>query len=133
MGPVVTPHALRLGVVAAAGLVLVVGAAFPAVAAARVGAAIDGGMGADGAMAAALPALGLLWTLRLARDHRLATWAALLGALLTLGLGLALYVAALRSGARPTAPVLAVVFVPVRQLAAVAVVAWVVWTARKTR
>lgn len=128
-----TARTLRLGAVVVAGLVLAVGAAFPAVAAARIGASVSWGAVADGALAAVLPALGLLWTVYLARDHRLASWAALLGALLTLGLGIALYAAALRPGVQPVAPVLAVAFVPFRQLAAVAVVAWVVWTARKTR
>ncbi|WP_179299650.1 hypothetical protein [Rubrivirga marina] len=88
----------------------------------------------DGATYAALPALGLAWvTIRLAGSHRLASWAALLGALLTLGLGVALYAVALRPDARPSAPTLAIAFVPFRQLAAVAVTAWVVWTARRTR
>ncbi len=125
---------LRVGALATAALVLAVGAAFPAVAASRAGASPTLTGILDGATYAAMPALGLAWvTLRLARDHRLASWAALLGALLTLGLGVALYAAALRPDARPSAPVLALAFVPFRQLAAVAVTAWVVWTARKTR
>lgn len=128
-----TARSLRLAAVGVAGLVLAAGAAFPAVAASRVGASVEWTLVRDGALAAALPALGLVWTVRLARDHRLASWAALVGAVLTLALGVALYASALRSGARPTAPVLAVAFVPYRQLAAVAVVAWAVWTARKTR
>ena len=41
--------------------------------------------------------------------------------------------AALGPEARPSAPVLAAAFVPLRQLAAVAVTAWAVWVARKTR
>lgn len=129
-----TASGLRIGALVTAGLVLAVGAAFPAVAATRLGASPTLAGVLDGATYAALPALGLAWiTLRLARGHRLASWAAFLGALLTLGLGLALYAAALRPDARPSAPVLALAFVPFRQLAAVAVTAWVVWTAGKTR
>ena len=128
-----TARTLRLGAVVVAGLVLVVGSAFPAVAASRIGASVSWASIADGALAAVLPAVGLLWAVRLARDHRLASWAALVGALLTLGLGVALYAAALRPDAPPVAPMLAVAFVPFRQFAAVAVVAWVVWTARKAR
>ncbi len=128
-----TPAHLRVGAVGVAVLVLAAGAAFPAVAAHRVGASPSWAAVGDGALYAALPAAGLLWTVRLARDHRLASWAALVGAVLTLGLGVALYAAALRPDARPSAPTLALAFVPLRQLAAVAVVVWAVWLARRTR
>ena len=128
-----TAARLRLGAYGTAVLVLIAGAAFPAVAAERAGASPSWAGVLDGATYAALPALALASVARLARDHRLAAWAALLGGLLTFGLGVALYAAALRPGARPSAPVLALAFVPFRQLAAVAVTAWVVWTARKTQ
>ncbi|WP_420454552.1 hypothetical protein [Rubrivirga sp.] len=128
-----TPAGLRWGATATAALVLIVGAAFPAVVAERAGAGVPWETVADGALYAALPAVGLVWTVRLARDHRLASWAALVGAVLTLGLGVALYAAALRPDARPSAPVLALAFVPLRQAVAVAFVAWAVWLARRTR
>ena len=128
-----TAAGLRLGAYVTAALVLAVGAAFPAVAADRAGASPSWAGVLDGATYAAMPALAIVAVARFARGHRLATWAAFLGGLLTLGLGVALYAAALRPEARPSAPVLALAFVPFRQLAAVAVTAWAVWTARKTR
>jgi hypothetical protein len=57
----------------------------------------------------------------------------LVGTLFTLGLGVALYAAALRPDARPAAPAVALTFVPLRQLAAAAVVGWAVWVARRAR
>ena len=126
-----TARALRRSAFAVAALVWAVGAAFPAVAA-RGGAAGEGAL-ADAALAALAPALGVVAVARFARGHRFAAWAALVGAGLTLALGVALYAAALGPEARPSAPVLAAAFVPLRQLAAVAVTAWAVWVARKTR
>ena len=82
---------------------------------------------------AAGPTAALLLCIRWAGTHRLATWTALLGTLLILVLGLALYAAALRPDARPSAPLVAFSFVPLRQLAGAAVVGWAVWLARHTR
>ena len=82
---------------------------------------------------AAGPAAALLLCVRWAGHRRLAAWAALVGTLLVLALGVALYAAALRPDARPSAPLVALTFVPLRQLAAAAVVAWAVWLARRTR
>ncbi len=79
------------------------------------------------------PTAALVLCLRLAGGHRLATWTALLGTLLVLALGAALYAAALRPDARPSAPLVALSFVPLRQLAAAAVAGWAVWLARRTR
>jgi hypothetical protein len=116
-----------------AGLVVVVGAAFPAVAAGQVGADVAWTTVRESALRSLLPALGLLATVRLAGTNRLASWASLVGALLTLALGTALYAAALGPDARPSARLLAVGVVPFRQVAAVAVVAWAVWIARRAR
>ncbi len=121
---------LRRSAFAVAALVAVVGTIFPFVAR---GEGASPGMLADAALPSLAPALGLVVATRFARDHRLATWAALVGAVLTLMLGLALYAAALRPEARAGAPVLATALVPLRQLVAVAFVAWAVWIARKTR
>ncbi|WP_424521310.1 hypothetical protein [Rubrivirga sp.] len=118
---------LRAAAFAVAGLVLVVGAAFPAVAATRVGLSPSWALVLEGGLAASAPALGLVVVARQARS-RLSSWAAVVGSLLTLGLGLALYIAALR--ARPGAAVLAVSFVPLRQLVAVAFCGWAVWITR---
>lgn len=82
---------------------------------------------------AAGPAAALVLCVRWAGAHRLATWTALVGTLLVLALGVALYAAALRPDARPSAPLVAFSFVPLRQLAASAVVGWAVWLARRTR
>ena len=127
-----TARRLRWAAFAVAGLVAAVGAAFPLAAASTRGGSATWGAVGDAALAAAAPALGLVVVARLARGHRLAAWAALVGAGLTLALGPALYAAALGPEARPHAPVLATAFVPLRQLAAVAVAAWVVWVARRT-
>lgn len=82
---------------------------------------------------AAGPAAVLLLVARWARGHPLAAWAAVVGTLLTLALGLALYAAALRPDARVFAPAVALTFVPLRQLVAAVVVGWGVWLARRTR
>ena len=82
---------------------------------------------------AAGPTAALVFCIRWAGDHRLAAWAALVGTLLVLALGVALYAAALRPDARPSAPLVAFSFVPLRQLAAAAVVGWAVWLAHRTR
>ncbi len=118
-----------------AGLVVVVGGAFPVLAdALRPGTvALTVDLVVRSAGWAAGPAAALLLCVRWAGTHRLATWTALLGTLLVLTLGVALYLAALRPDARPAAPVVALSFVPLRQLAAVAVVGWTVWLARRTR
>ena len=126
-----TARALRRSAFAVAGLVWTIGAAFPAVAAR--GGPVGEGAFLDAALAALALTLEIVVVARFARGHRLAAWAALVGAGLTLALGVALYAAALRPDARPSAPVLAVAFVPLRQLAAVAVAAWAVWVARKTQ
>lgn len=82
---------------------------------------------------AAGPTAALLFCVRWADGRRLATWTALVGTLLVLALGVALYAAALRPDARPSAPLVALTFVPLRQLVACAVVGWAVWLARRTR
>lgn len=128
-----TVQTLRLSALVTAGGVLVAGAAFPAVAALRVGAEPSAGVVLDAAGQALLPSLALAAVVYLAGAHRLAAWSALLGGLLTLGLGVALYASALGPDARAVAPRLAVEVVPLRQLAAVAVTAWVVWIARRSR
>lgn len=71
-----------------------------------------------------LLALAALW----AGGRRLATSAAFFGALLTLGLGLALYAVALESPS-PTASVRALRLVPLRQLAFAAITAYIVYLA----
>ena len=124
---------LRAAAFATAALVGVAGAAFPVVAGRVTGRPVGLEAVLDGAVPALAPALGLVLVTRWARDHRLASWTALVGAVLTLALGVALYAASLREGARPSAPVLALSFVPLRQLAAVAVAAWAVWIARRAR
>ena len=118
------PRAIAFGVAA---LVLAVGAAFPAVAAHRVGLAPSWDGVLEGGVAALAPALGLVVVARQARSG-VSSWAAVVGSLLTLGLGVALYAAAL--GARPGAAALAVSFVPLRQLVAVAFCGWAVWITR---
>ena len=128
-----TARGLRRSAFVVAGLVAAVGAAFPLVAASPRGAWTSWDVAGEAALAAFAPALGLVVVARLARGHRLAAWAALVGAVLTLALGVALYAAALRPEARPSAPALAAAVVPLRQLAAVAVAAWAVWIARRTR
>ncbi|MEM6287890.1 MAG: hypothetical protein AAF845_12095 [Bacteroidota bacterium] len=82
---------------------------------------------------AAGPAAVLVWSTRRVEGHALAAFAALVGTLLVLALGLALYAAALRPEARLSAPLLALTFVPLRQLVAAAFVGWAVWLARRTR
>ncbi|GAB5536175.1 MAG: hypothetical protein Rubg2KO_24240 [Rubricoccaceae bacterium] len=62
--------------------------------------------------------------------RRLATSAALIGSLLTVGLGLALYAVALGADS-PTAPVRALRIVPLRQLAFAAITAYLVYIARR--
>lgn len=121
-----TADALRTVAYGCAALVVASGAAFPAVAA---GGQPSAGAVADGALVALAPALGLVVVTRQARGRRLSSWAALVGSLLTLALGLALYAAALQ-GTRLGAADLAVSFVSIRQLVAVAVTAWAVWVTR---
>ena len=80
---------------------------------------------------AAAPVYGVLaaaaWA---ASGRRLATSAAALGTLLTVGLGVALYAVAL-DAASPTAPARALRLVPLRQLAAAAITAYAVYLARR--
>ena len=119
----------------AVALVLAVGAAYPIVADALRPGPIDGAWGTvlRSAGWAAGPAAALLLCVRWAAGRHLATWAALVGSILVLALGVALYAAALRPDARPSAPLVAFTFVPLRQLAASAFVGWAVWLARRTR
>ncbi|MEO0557572.1 MAG: hypothetical protein AAF170_05240 [Bacteroidota bacterium] len=65
-----------------------------------------------------------------AGGRRLATSAALIGSLLTVGLGLALYTVALGADS-PTAPLRALRIVPIRQLAFAAITAYLVYIARR--
>ena len=65
-----------------------------------------------------------------ARGRRLATSAAFIGTLLTVGLGLALYAVALGADS-PSAPLRAVRIVPLRQLAFAAITAYLVYIARR--
>lgn len=130
--------ALRLGVGAAyagAALVLVAGAAFPLWADAVRPGPVPGDWATvlRSAGWAAGPAAALVWTVRWAEDRPVAVGAALVGALLVLALGVALYAAALRPDARPSAPAVALTYVPLRQLAAAAFVGWAVWLARRAR
>ena len=81
---------------------------------------------------AAGPAAALVFATRWAGRRPLAAWAALVGGLLVLALGVALYASAL-DAPRPFAPVVALRLVPLRQLAAAAFVVWAVWLARRTR
>ncbi|MDT0630998.1 hypothetical protein RQM47_00040 [Rubrivirga sp. S365] len=81
---------------------------------------------------AAGPAAALLLAARWAGRRPLAAWAALVGGLLVLALGFALYASALQSP-RAFAPAVALRFVPLRQLAAAAFVVWAVWIARRVR
>ena len=122
-----TGRALRLGAFGCAGGVVVVGAAFPVAAGFAEWAAVF-----DAGFNALAPALGLVVVTRMSRASRLGAWAAFVGGLLTLALGVALYAAALGS-ARPGAVALAVAVVPLRQLVAVAVTAWAVWVTRGMR
>ena len=124
---------LRAAAFGTAALVFVTGAVFPLAAAHRVG--IDPSWRAvvDGALPALAPALAIIVLTRYARGHTLASWAALVGGLLTWALGIALYAAALRPESRPGAAVLAVTFVPLRQLVAVAFAAWAASLVKRTR
>lgn len=116
-------------------LVFLVGAAYPLAAdwlrPGPVPPTLDAVMRSAGWVAG--PAAALLLCIRSAGSHRLATWTALLGTLLVLVMGVALYATALRPDARPSAPLVAFSFVPLRQLAAAVVVGWAVWLARRTR
>ena len=116
-------RALQLASVVVAGAVVASGAVFAVVA---------GGLSpVDGAVSSLAPGLGLAVVVGMARGRRPALWSALVGAVLVFGLGAALYAAALRPESRLGAPDLAAQFVPLRQLAAVAVVAWAVWLTRR--
>lgn len=127
-----TPRVLRGLAIGCAALIVLMGAGFPIVAARAVGAVASTNAIADGVVASLAPALGLWLVIRQARVGRLASWSALVGSALTVGLGIALYAAAL-GGTRPGATALAVSFVPLRQLVAVAVTAWAVWISRSVR
>ena len=126
-----TVTALRRSAFGVAALVAVAGAGFSMMT--RSDAPFSLGDGLDAVLPSLAPALGLVVAARFARGHRLATWAALVGSLLTLALGVALYAAALQPDARPGAPTIATALVPLRQLVAVLFVAWAVWIVRKTR
>ena len=119
----------------AVGLVVAVGASYPLVAErVRPGAiAHDVSVILRSAGWASGPAAALTLCVRVASGHRLAEWAALVGTLLVLALGVALYAAALGPDASRSAPRVALTFVPLRQLAAAAVVGWAVWLARRSR
>ena len=123
---------LRWAAFAVAALVAVVGAAYPLAVARSLGGAASLESVGRGALTSAAPALALVVVARWARGHRLAAWTAVVGALLTLALGVALYAAALASES-PYAPAVAVRLVPLRQLAACAFAAWAVWLVRRTR
>ena len=123
---------LRAAAFVVAALVVVVGAAFPVAVARELGGTASLEAVGRGALASAAPGLALVVVARWARGHRLAAWTAVVGALLTLGLGVALYAAALAS-ASAYAPAVAVRLVPLRQLAACAFAAWAVWLARRSR
>ena len=127
-----TAGRLRHVAFAVAALVVAVGAAYPV----AVGRALGGTASLEavgrGALASVAPGLALVVVARWARGHRLAAWTAVVGALLTLALGVALYAAALASES-PYAPAVAVRLVPLRQLAACAFAAWAVWIARRSR
>ena len=112
--------------------VVVVGAAYPVAVAQSLGGAASLEAVGRGALASGAPGLALVVVARWARGHRLAAWTAVVGAGLTLALGVALYAAALAS-ASAYAPAVAVRLVPLRQLAACAFAAWAVWLARRTR
>ena len=118
----------------AAAAVLACGAAYPLVAEALGPGPVAGTLPTvlRSAGWAAGPAAALVLATRWAGRRPLATWAALVGGLLVLALGLALYASALQSP-RPFAPAVALRFVPLRQLAAAAFVVWAVWLARRTR
>ncbi len=122
-----TSAGLRAIAFSCAALVLVVGASFPAVAARSLGLVPSWASVLEGGVAALAPALGLVVVTRQARS-RLSSWTAVVGSLLTLALGVALYAVALE--ARPGAAMLAVAFVPLRQLVAVAFCGWAVWITR---
>lgn len=128
-------RAARLGAYVAVALVLVAGAAFPFWADAVRPGPVAGNWptALRSAGWAAGPTGALLWVVRWAGSRPVALGAALVGSLLVLGLGLALYAAALRPDARPFAPAVALTFVPLRQLAAAAFVGWAVWLARRAR
>lgn len=128
-----TAGRLRAGAFASAALVAAAGGVYAALAARALGAPVTWGAVADGVVPALAPALALVVVTRYARGHRLASWAALVGGMLTLALGVALYAAALRPDARPGAPVLALSFVPLRQLVAVAFAFWAASLAKRTR
>ena len=129
-----TPRLTAAAYVGAA-LVLAVGAAFPLAAEALRPGPVAASWAAVARSAgwAAGPAAALVWAVRWGSGRPLAAWAALVGTLFTLGLGVALYAASLRPDARPFAPAVALTFVPLRQLAAAAVVGWAVWLARRAR
>ena len=117
---------------AAAALVVAVGAAYPLAVARALGGAASLEAVGRGAWASAPPGLALVVVARLARGHRRAAWTAVVGGLLTLALGVALYAAAL-SSPLSYAPAVAVRLVPLRQLAACAFAGWAVWLARRAR
>ena len=127
-----TAGTLRGLAFALAAVLVVVGAAFPAVVAHSLGGSASLEAVGRGALGSLAPALALVVVARLAGGHRLGAWTAVVGAALTLGLGVALYAAALGSES-PVAPAVAVRLVPLRQLAACAFAAWAVWLARRAR
>lgn len=122
-----TPSVLRGGAFVIAALVIASGAAYPLVAAHQLGLSVAWPGVLEVAVPALAPALGLVVVARQARS-RVSSWAALVGSLLTLALGVALYAAALEGRPRTAAAVVA--FVSVRQLVAAAFSGWAVWITR---
>lgn len=112
-----------------AALVVLVGAGYPLALGRVVGVEVGAWTVAQSAALSLSPALAVVLVGRLARAHRAAAWTAAAGAVLVLGLGLALYAAAL-DAVSPRA-LAAMRVVPLRQLAAAAVAAWAVWWVRR--
>ena len=121
---------LQVATVVLLGLGLVASALYPSVASSKTGSPFP----PDAmwtSLRGAIQPVGLLalaaWG---AGGRRLATRAAFVGTLLTVGLGLALYAVALASDS-PTAPLRALRLVPLRQLAFAAITAYLVYIARR--
>ena len=116
---------------AVAGLVVGVGAAFPLLVGHRLGLDVTLAVVGRGAVMSLAPALAVVLVVRLARENPSAARTAVVGAVLVLILGVALYAVALASPSL-RAPYVAVRLVPLRQLAACAVAAWAVWLVRRS-